>query len=260
MDLGERVPPIGEGASSYPPLIVIAGATATGKTGLALRLAESIPGAEIISADLRQVYRGLDIGTAKVPAADRARIPHHGLDLVEPDEPFSVADFAADADQALRGIGERGGVAILVGGTGLYLRAVARGLALDQVPSDSALRATIERALEADGLESLVERLSRLAPRLAASVDLRNARRVTRALEIAELQGDEPLPAARGYPGRRSGWGSAWIRRRITAGSPTGRGPSSTPALSRRLRPCARAATPRRCGACRRSATRRRSP
>ena len=185
----------------YPPLIVLAGATATGKTGLSLRLAESIPGAEIISADLRQVYRGLDIGTAKVPVASRRGIPHHGLDLVEPDEPFSVADFAGHADTTLRGIAERGGVAVLVGGTGFYLRAVARGLALDQVPSDAALRANIDLEFEAEGLAPLVERLRRLAPRLAATVDLRNSRRVVRALEIAELQGDQPLPEARGYPG-----------------------------------------------------------
>jgi tRNA dimethylallyltransferase len=181
--------------------VVLAGATATGKTGLSLRLAEALPGAEIISADSRQVYRGLDIGTAKVSASDRAWIPHHGLDLVPPDAPFSVAEFAAHADEALRAIAARRGVAILVGGTGLYLRAVARGLALDQVPFDAALRANLDMEFEAEGLAPLVERLRRLAPTLAAGVDLRNARRVVRALEIAELQGDRPLPEARGYPG-----------------------------------------------------------
>jgi tRNA dimethylallyltransferase len=168
---------------------------------LSLHLAEGLSGAEIISADSRQVYRGLDIGTAKVSPADRARVPHHGIDLVEPDESFSVADFARDADAALRGIAHRGRVAILVGGTGLYLRAVARGLALDQVPSDAALRTNIDLEFEAEGLVPLVERLRRLAPRLASTIDLRNARRVVRALEIAQLQGDRPLPEARGYPG-----------------------------------------------------------
>jgi tRNA dimethylallyltransferase len=206
----------------FPPLVVIAGATATGKTGLSLRLAEALPGAEIISADSRQVYRGLDIGTAKVSREDRARVPHHGLDLVDPDAPFSVVDFAAEADRALRAIAGRGGVAILVGGTGLYLRAVARGLALDEVPSDVELRAALEREHASDGLMPLVERLRRLAPRLAAGVDLRNARRVIRALEIAELQGDRPLPEARGYPGLSLWLGlfvdpavhRAWIARR----------------------------------------------
>src|SRR5439155_9351781 len=147
---------------TLPPLVVIAGATATGKTGLSLRLAEAIRGAEIISADSRQVYRYLDIGTAKVSAADRARVPHHGLDLVDPDEPFSVADFARHADAALRRIGERRGTAILDGGTGLYLRAVGRGLALDQVPSDRSLRATIDVEIKAEGLPCLVEPLRRL--------------------------------------------------------------------------------------------------
>jgi tRNA dimethylallyltransferase len=162
------------------------------------------------------VYRGLDIGTAKVSAADRARVPHHGLDLVDPDAFFSVADFVRHADEALRGIASRGGTAVLVGGTGLYLRAVGRGLALDQVPSDPALRANIELEFEAEGLASLVERLNRLAPRLASTVDLQNARRVTRALEIAELQGDQPLPQARGYPGS-----SLWLG--LTVESPAHR-------------------------------------
>jgi tRNA dimethylallyltransferase len=147
------------------------------------------------------VYRGLDIGTAKVPVAERHGIPHHGLDLVDPEEPFSVADFARHADAALRGIAANGGTAILVGGTGFYLRAVGRGLALDQLPHDPALRANLELEFEAEGLAPLVARLRRLAPRLAASVDLHNARRVVRALEIAEQQGDRPLPEARGYPG-----------------------------------------------------------
>jgi tRNA dimethylallyltransferase len=200
----------------YPPLVVIAGATATGKTGLSLDLAEAIPGAEIISADSRQVYRGLDIGTAKVPPADRRGIPHHGLDLVDPDESFSVADFANHAANALHGIASRNGTAILVGGTGLYLRAVARGLALDQVPFDPALRANLELEFEAEGLAPLVERLKHLAPNLAATVDLHNARRVVRALEIAELQGDEPLPEARGYPGP-----STWLG--LTVAPPTHR-------------------------------------
>src|SRR5262245_8681980 len=145
--------------TAYPPLIVIAGATATGKTGLSLDLAEALGNAEIISADSRQVYRGLDIGTAKVPLAERRGIPHHGLDLVDPDQPFSVADFARHANETLDGIAERGGVAILVGGTALYLRAVARGLALDRVPSDPVLRANLEREFEAQGLAPLVERL-----------------------------------------------------------------------------------------------------
>jgi tRNA dimethylallyltransferase len=191
--------------TATPPLVVLAGATATGKTELAIRLAEAITRAgqpaTIISADSRQVFRGLDIGTAKVSTADRARVPHFGLDLVEPDASFSVADFAAHARTVLAKVAADGGVAILAGGTGLYLRAVGRGLDTDALPSDPEVRARLEADLVAQGLEPLVERLRALAPASAARVDTRNSRRVVRALEIAEIDGDAPRPAMRGYPG-----------------------------------------------------------
>ena len=190
-------------ASALPPLVVVAGATASGKTALSLGLAEALAGrgipAEIISADSRQVYRGMDIGTAKVTPAERARVPHHGLDLVDPNQPFSVADFADHASDALAGIAERGAVAILAGGTGFYLRAIARGLAVDELPWDADVRVAIEAALVADGLPTLVSELRSLAPTRAAVVDLHNPRRVVRALEIARLRGDAPLPEPRGY-------------------------------------------------------------
>ncbi len=201
-------------AVSSPPLLVLAGATATGKTGLSLALADALiaegRAVEIISADSRQVYRGLDIGTAKVGPTERARIPHHGLDLVEPDVPFGVADFVAHATDALEGIARRGAIALLVGGTGLYLRAVGRGLDVDALPFDPALRRRLERELARDGLEATVERLRRLAPELAAGIDLRNPRRVVRALEIATLVGDRPRPALRGYAGP-----SRWLGLRL---------------------------------------------
>ena len=191
--------------TGYPPLLVICGATATGKTGLSIRLAEALRAdgieAEIISADSRQVYRGLDIGTAKVSAADRVRVPHHGLDLVEPDEPFSVADFADHARSALALIAERSDVAILVGGTGLYLRVVARGLDTANLPHDAGLRARIEDELVTKGLEAAARRLASIAPTSAAAVDIHNPRRVARALEIAEIVGDRARPAPIGYPG-----------------------------------------------------------
>jgi len=192
--------------TAAPPVIVIAGATATGKTGLAIRVAsrlidEGIP-TEIISADSRQVYRGLDIGTAKVPVAERAGVPHHGLDLVEPDQPFSVADFATHARSALDSIAARGGLAILAGGTGLYLRAVARGIATEALPADPVVRERLETELLERGLEPLVERLRVVAPERAATVDTRNPRRVVRALEIAALDGGSGrLPEPRGYDG-----------------------------------------------------------
>ncbi|HEY3522464.1 MAG TPA: tRNA (adenosine(37)-N6)-dimethylallyltransferase MiaA [Candidatus Limnocylindrales bacterium] len=189
---------------SPPPLLVIAGATGTGKTGLSIAVGRTLRNdgvaAEIISADSRQVYRGLDIGTAKATTAERGEVPHHGLDLVDPDAPFSVADFVRHARDALGGIAARGGLAILVGGTGLYLRAVARGLDVDALPTDAAVRARIETELREAGLDAAVTRLTALAPALAASIDRRNPRRVARALEIAELAGDRPRPPVRGYP------------------------------------------------------------
>jgi tRNA dimethylallyltransferase len=191
--------------TAAPPLVVLAGATATGKTELAIRLAEAVIAdgrpAAVISADSRQVFRGLDIGTAKATAADRARVAHHGLDLVDPDRPFSVADFAAHARAALADIGATGGVAILAGGTGLYLRAIARGIDTDALPSDPDVRARLEAELVAAGLEPLVARLRLLAPSSAARVDTHNPRRVVRALEMAELAGDAAPPPARGYMG-----------------------------------------------------------
>jgi tRNA dimethylallyltransferase len=204
-----------------PPLLVIAGATATGKTGLAIDVAERLAGegiaAEVISADSRQVYRGLDIGTAKATLAERRGIPHHGLDLVEPDEPFTVADFAAHARAALITIGERHALAILAGGTGLYLRAVARGLATESLPSDSVVRARLEAEFLAVGLEPLVERLRSVAPQRAAAIDTANPRRVVRALEIATVAGGEPsLPAPRGYDAA-----AAWLG--LTVDAPTHR-------------------------------------
>ncbi len=143
----------------------------------------------------------MDIGTAKVPVADRARVPHHGLDLVDPDQPFSAADFQRAALQALEGIAARGGVAILVGGTGLYLRAVARGFPLDETGRDAQLRARLEARLDDEGgLGLLAEELGRLAPNVAANTDLANPRRVVRALERAMIHGDRPPPEPRGYP------------------------------------------------------------
>ena len=144
--------------------MVIGGPTATGKTGLAIELAEWLIAAgrpaEVISADSRQVYRGLDIGTAKATPEERRRVVHHGLDLVDPDQPFSVADFRAHALGVLGALGDRGGIGILAGGTGFWLRAVTAGLDTEALPSDAAVRAAIEADLARDGLESLAARLA----------------------------------------------------------------------------------------------------
>jgi tRNA dimethylallyltransferase len=141
------------------------------------------------------------VGTAKATADERARVPHHCLDLVDPDDPFSVADFVAHAGRALDGIAARGGLALLVGGTGLYLRAVARGLDVEALPWDPETRAALDEELARDGLAPLVARLETLAPGTAARTDLRNPRRVVRALERVAIVGDAPPPPPRGYPG-----------------------------------------------------------
>ena len=186
----------------------MAGPTATGKSGLAIELAlaarELGRPAEIISADSRQVYRGMDIGTAKTPSVEREGVPHHGLDLVDPDEAFSVADFARHARQVLGDLAARDpeAIAILVGGTGLYLRAVARDLDTGALPADPGVRAGVEADLERAGLRRAVERLTSIAPRLAVKTDLRNPRRVARALEIALLAGDVDRPTPGAYGGR----------------------------------------------------------
>jgi tRNA dimethylallyltransferase len=209
---------------------VVAGPTATGKTALGIELALAISAvgrpAEVISADSRQVYRGMDVGTAKPTLAERRGVPHHGLDLVEPDAPFSVVDFIDHVDEVLDDLASRDGVALLVGGTGFWIRAVAGGLPFDRLPWDPGLRARLERDLAGQGLAVLADRLRSLAPGLAGTLDLRNPRRVVRALEIATLAGDGERPAPRGYAGRVFRIGldvgdravhRAWIARRAEA-------------------------------------------
>jgi len=159
--------------TANPPLLVIAGATATGKTGLSIDVARGLRddgiAAEIISADSRQVYRGLDIGTAKARPEDRGEVQHHGLDLVDPDEPFSVADYVRHVRGALATIAANDGLPILVGGTGLYLRAIVRGLDPDALPADAEVRHRIDAEIEAMGVESAAARLEAIAPTLAAA-------------------------------------------------------------------------------------------
>jgi len=183
---------------------VVGGPTATGKTDLAIEIALAIRAsgrrAEVISADSRQVYRGLDVGTAKPTVEERRGVPHHGLDLAEPDEAFSVADFATYASGVLAALAQGGGIAVLAGGTGFWIAAVVGGLPVDQLPWDPAVRAMLEADLARDGRSSLVARLRGLAPARAERTDLRNPRRVVRALEIATLAGDAPLPKPGGYP------------------------------------------------------------
>lgn len=173
-----------------PPgkLLVIVGPTAVGKTALALRLGKAL-GGEVVSADSRQVYRGMDIGTAKPTAEERARIPHHLINIRNPDEPLSLAEYQALAYQAIDSLLARGKLPMLVGGTGQYVRAVVEGWGIPAVPPDEALRAKLYAEAEASGHEALHARLHALDPVAAGRIDPRNVRRVVRALEVCLIAG-----------------------------------------------------------------------
>jgi tRNA dimethylallyltransferase len=173
------------------PLLAIVGPTASGKSELAMAVATRIP-VEILVADSRQVYRGMDVGTAKPDADARAAVPHHLLDLAEPDEAFSVAHWVERARELIPGIVGRGRTPLLVGGTGLYVAALVDGHDYATQGSDPELRTRLAATLEADGLEPLVEQLNRIAPRVARTIDIRNPRRVVRALERAGAGDAEP--------------------------------------------------------------------
>lgn len=182
-------------------LIVIVGPTAVGKTHLSLRLAQDFDG-EIVSADSRQVYRGMDIGTAKPTPEERALVPHHLIDVVAPDEPFSLAQYQKLAYQAIGAILARGRVPFLVGGTGQYVRAVVEGWGIPRVPPNEQLRAELFRQAEVEGPWALHARLREVDPAAAERIDPSNVRRVVRALEvyletgqpITELQRKKPPP------------------------------------------------------------------
>ena len=170
-----------------PALAAIVGPTGSGKTDLSLVIARRIP-LEILVADSRQVYRGMDVGTAKPDAVARAAVPHHLLDLVEPGAPFSVAAWAAEARRVAGEVAARGRLPLLVGGSGLYLAAALDGYAFGPAPRPE-VRDRLRAELEQGGLEPLVERLRAEDPATAAVIDLRNPRRVERALERLAANG-----------------------------------------------------------------------
>jgi tRNA dimethylallyltransferase len=174
-------------------LVAIVGATATGKTALAVRLAERL-GGEIVSADSRQVYRGMDIGTAKPAAGERARAKHWLIDAAGPDEPFSLGRYLDLAKAALEDCWSRGARPLLVGGTGQYVWALLEGWQVPRVPPDPELRAELEARAEREGPQALVEELCRVDPAYAARVDTHNLRRIVRALEVYHRTG-RPLSA-----------------------------------------------------------------
>ena len=200
-------------APKEPALVVVTGPTAVGKSALALALAERF-GGEILSADSRQVYRHLDVGTAKPTPAERARVAHHLLDLVEPDEPFSVAAYQAAADAALGDVADRGRVRFLVGGSPHYVQAVVDRLELPRVAPQPALRQALETLAARQGPLAVWERLAALDPAAAAWADRHNVRRLIRAVEVATITG-EPLAAA-----RRRGMERPALHLALTAGRP----------------------------------------
>jgi tRNA dimethylallyltransferase len=172
---------------TLPKLLIICGPTASGKSDLALRLAHQLD-AEIVNADSMQIYRGLDIGTAKPTIEQRAEIPHHLIDIVEPDQPFSAADFAASADAAIRDITSRGKRAIVVGGTGLYIRALLKGL-VDSPGGSAEIRAALHEEAARIGNAAMLEKLRLVDPELAAGLHSNNLVRIIRALEVHQLSG-----------------------------------------------------------------------
>jgi tRNA dimethylallyltransferase len=175
-----------------PRALVIAGPTGSGKSAWAERLAGELP-VEIISVDSAQVYRGLDIGSAKPDAATRARIPHHLIDLRDPLEPYSAGDFARDARSAIGAVLARGRLPVLVGGTMLYLRALLRGMA-ELPPAQPALRAALEAEAASRGWAQLHAELASVDPVAAARIHPNDPQRIQRALEVWRLTG-RPISA-----------------------------------------------------------------
>ena len=170
-----------------PRLVIIQGPTATGKSELAVRLAERFNG-EIVGADSLQVYRGMIIGTA-APGPDlRSRVPHHLIGIVEPDAPFTAADFARVAGQAIVDIFQRGGTPIVVGGTGLYIRALLGGL-IDAPAGDADIRRELGEWAEREGIRALLRELELVDPETAARLHPNDRRRIIRALEICRITG-----------------------------------------------------------------------
>ena len=170
------------------PLVVITGPTASGKSALAVELARRI-GGEIVGADSRHVYRGMDVGTGKDTVAERRGIPFHVVDVADPDEPWTLTDYQRVAEAAIDAAARRGHVPLLVGGTGLYVQAIAEGLGPPPVPPQPELRAELEEWVRSEGIESLVDELERLDPATAAVIDRRNPRRVIRAIEVGRVLG-----------------------------------------------------------------------
>lgn len=172
-----------------PKIIAIVGPTASGKTSLSIFLAQKL-GGEVISADSRQVYRGLDIGTGKVTKTEMAGVPHHLLDVISPKKQFTVDDFVRLATKAYANVLQNNSIALIVGGTGLYVDTFLGRMSYPEVPPNPKLRAQLEKKNAAQ----LFALLQKLDPRRAANIEKENPRRLVRAIEIAKAIGQSPLP------------------------------------------------------------------
>jgi tRNA dimethylallyltransferase len=182
-------------SKDIPSLIVLLGPTAAGKTEIAIRLAEHL-GGEIVSADSRLFYRGMDAGTAKPTLSERARVPHHLIDVADPDETWSLVLFQQEARRAIHDIHVRGRLPLLVGGTGQYIRAVTEGWQAPAAQPDPRLRGALETWAAQIGQLGLHERLAQLDPQAGEQIDARNLRRTVRALEVI-LSTGRPFSAQR---------------------------------------------------------------
>jgi tRNA dimethylallyltransferase len=169
-------------------IAALVGPTGAGKTALAMMLADHLP-VEVVSADSRTVYRWMDIGTAKPALDERQRVPHHLIDVVDPDEPYSLALYQQQALAAVERVAARGRLPLLVGGAGLYVSAVCDGLALPDVPPDLAFREQMEQRARTEGWAALQTELARVDPDSARRIDPKNVRRVIRALEVSHATG-----------------------------------------------------------------------
>lgn len=172
---------------TYRPLVVLTGPTAVGKTAVSIRFAKAVQG-EIISADSMQVYRGMDIGSAKIRKEEMDGVPHHLLDILEPEEPFNVMRFQQLAKEAIEEIYDRGHIPILTGGTGFYIQSVLYDIAFTE-ETDTSVRKELEREAKEKGAEYLHEKLAKVDPVTAGNIHANNVKRVIRALEFYELNG-----------------------------------------------------------------------
>lgn len=186
-------------ATPRTKLVVIVGPTAVGKTNLAVRIAQEVA-CEVVSADSRQIYRGMDIGTAKPTPEERLNIRHHLIDIVAPDQILALPQYITLAGQAITDIASRGMLPLLVGGTGQYIRALLEGWAVPRVEADATLRAELESYAEQEGPQALHKRLEAVDALAASRIDYRNVRRVVRALEVYYTLG-QPITALQAKQG-----------------------------------------------------------